>query len=336
MHQLRLSIIVPFYNVEKYIAQCLDSLLNQNIPYEEYEILCVDDGSPDNSMDIVRDYAKQYSNVILIQYVENQDVQKERVNKGVSVARNFGIENARGEYVCIVDSDDCLPYNALQVMIDGIGDADMWVGQLEYVADGSFRQFAEISHVEYWNNKTIIQRCIEDNPAIYSSCGKLYKRSVLQDVRFPVGYKYHEDSFFVFCCAQRCQKVVVTDARVYCYRTNPNSVSRGGFKESMYDMIKLAELKYGMVLKNYPEFSPIADNLLLKAYMAYLSNLINAPVKKYLKQCLIFRKKIIEYESSFISSGSSDDWRLRKMTTYFYLYYLLCHVKIITKRLLRK
>lgn len=96
-----LSVIIPAYNVEKYIGECLDSLVRQNIDKEEYEVICVDDGSSDKTPEILDEYAKQYSNICVIH----------KENEGVSVARNVGIENAVGEYLWFVDSDDFIVHN---------------------------------------------------------------------------------------------------------------------------------------------------------------------------------------------------------------------------------
>jgi len=105
---IKLSFIVPFYNVEKYIGACLDSLYAQDIPEEEYEVICVDDCSPDNSKSIVIQYQKKYKNLILIEH-EN--------NKGLGASRNTGLNAARGEYVWFVDSDDFVSINAVSKLI---------------------------------------------------------------------------------------------------------------------------------------------------------------------------------------------------------------------------
>ncbi len=101
---IKLTFIVPFYNVEKYIGACLDSLYAQDIPEEEYEVICVDDCSPDNSKSIVRKYQKQHSNLVLIEHP---------YNKGLGAARNTGIYAARGKYLWFVDSDDMVYSNVL-------------------------------------------------------------------------------------------------------------------------------------------------------------------------------------------------------------------------------
>ena len=98
---MKLSIIVPVYNVADYLPKCLDSLLVQDLSQNEYEIIVVNDGSTDNSGKIAEEYSKTYSNIILI----NQE------NQGLSGARNTGIQNAKGEYVQFVDSDDYLEPN---------------------------------------------------------------------------------------------------------------------------------------------------------------------------------------------------------------------------------
>ena len=93
---LKLSIIIPVYNVEPYIAKCLDSCLQQDLPADEYEIIVVNDGSPDNSVVIVKDYMQRYLNVRLVN----------RENGGLSAARNTGLAHANGYYVAFLDDDD--------------------------------------------------------------------------------------------------------------------------------------------------------------------------------------------------------------------------------------
>lgn len=104
MTNIRLSIIIPFYNVEKYIAECLDSVYNQDIPEEEYEVICVNDASPDHSRDIVLEYQKKHSNLILVEH---------EMNKKLGAARNTGRRVAHGKYIWNVDSDDMIEANCL-------------------------------------------------------------------------------------------------------------------------------------------------------------------------------------------------------------------------------
>ena len=105
---MKLSIILPIYNVEPYLEKCIRSLEDQDIPKDSYEIICVNDGSPDNSQQIVEKLQQEFSNIILI----NQE------NKGVSVARNVGIEKASGNYILFVDPDDTLKENCLASLLN--------------------------------------------------------------------------------------------------------------------------------------------------------------------------------------------------------------------------
>lgn len=101
-----LSIIIPIYNVEKYIDRCLQSIFSQNVPANDYEVICVNDGTPDNSMQIVKRYADKYSNLHII----NQP------NQGLSVARNSGMAIAKGDFLWFVDSDDYVTDNSLKLI----------------------------------------------------------------------------------------------------------------------------------------------------------------------------------------------------------------------------
>lgn len=104
----RLSIIVPFYNVENYLSKCLDSLLNQDIPLDDYEIIIINDGSTDSSHTIAESYLNQYQNIKLL----NQE------NKGTGAARNVGFKNSEGKYVFFVDSDDYIAPNCLNSLLN--------------------------------------------------------------------------------------------------------------------------------------------------------------------------------------------------------------------------
>lgn len=108
--KMKLSIIVPVYNVADYLAKCLDSLLAQDLPQNEYEIIVVNDGSTDNSGEIAQKYADKYANITLIT----------QANQGLSVARNTGIARAKGKYIQFVDSDDYLEENVLNKLIEQI------------------------------------------------------------------------------------------------------------------------------------------------------------------------------------------------------------------------
>lgn len=119
---MKLSIVVPVYNVEKYLSKCLDSLLDQNIQNDQYEIIVVNDGSTDSSGDIAKCYADSNSNITLI----NQE------NKGLSGARNTGIDAASGEYVWFVDSDDFIERNILNGLVRKMRDDDLDVLRFDY------------------------------------------------------------------------------------------------------------------------------------------------------------------------------------------------------------
>lgn len=117
-----LSIIVPVYNTEKYIKNCLESLLNQDIDKSMYEIICINDGSTDGSLMILQEYVKKYDNIILI----------DKENEGVSIARNVGMEKAKGDYVWFIDADDWIARECLGVIKQEIKKTNPSVLQIDF------------------------------------------------------------------------------------------------------------------------------------------------------------------------------------------------------------
>ena len=120
---LKLSIIVPLYNSEKYLPKCLDSLLNQDIPAQEYEVILVYDGSPDGSRMIADEYASRHSNIIVLS----------QPNKGTSGARNTGLSRACGEYLCFVDPDDYVLENSFDVLLRRMEEKNLDVLRFGYL-----------------------------------------------------------------------------------------------------------------------------------------------------------------------------------------------------------
>ena len=131
---LKLSIIVPVYKVEKYIRSCIESIFMQGLDDEEFEIIIINDGTPDNSMGVIEDIINQHKNIKVI----NQE------NQGLSVARNKGIVAARGEYILMSDSDDLLIYNSLKPLLEKA---------LESKADLVVADFLEMTTEEIQNLK---------------------------------------------------------------------------------------------------------------------------------------------------------------------------------------
>jgi len=153
---IKLSIIVPVYNYEKFIKRCLDSLINQDIDAGSYEIIVVDDGSIDNSREIAREYEKSYPNVRLLC----------QENQGVGRTRNSGINAARGKFIQFIDSDDYLRYNSLGKLLDIANGLDLDI--LKF----NFRMILE-------------NEAFEDNPVIDFSVGNVLN-----------GYEFIENFFF--------------------------------------------------------------------------------------------------------------------------------------------
>ena len=171
---MKVSIIIPVYNVEKYIGKCLDSLVNQTL--EDIEIIVVNDGSPDNSQKIIDKYVEKYPNKIKSFIKENG---------GQGSARNLGLKYAKGKYISFVDSDDWLEKNAIEEMYN------------EAIKSKSDIVICDM--VDHFNNnKTLYHNCtIYDN--VYevtpSACNKIFKRSIISNIKF-LGKLWYEDFNF--------------------------------------------------------------------------------------------------------------------------------------------
>ena len=208
----QVSVIIPVYNCEKYMGKCVDSVLNQS--YQNTEIVLIDDGSRDNSWKICNQYAKDYKNVRVIH----------QKNSGVSAARNTGLNNATGEYVMFVDSDDWLSPDTIRVMMNEFEqtELDLVASSISFdYEDGKAVKFEQpaISFNLQKNVNDFFQRlysCFFFN-AVYA---KLYKKSILEkyDIQFDRRYSILEDSTFVLNYLQYTKHICCLSMVGYHYR----------------------------------------------------------------------------------------------------------------------
>ncbi len=295
------SIVVPVYNVERFLRTCLDSIIGQT--YSKLEIILVDDGSTDSSLNICHEYEKKDYRV----HVFHQE------NRGCASARNFGLEHAGGEYISFFDSDDVMHSGMIENMVAVMENenADMVFGNYNVISeDGAFLRTVQVNSLYETDSPLFTQCSIEPFPG-----NKLYRLSILKKIGITwKKVSMGEDLTFYLCALLGCKKISRIDRPLFAYRIVNNSLSRKydlkilGIKsaflevESFYAKKKKIELflKYIEPLKiahYYYQFSKIKFykkedrekiNLFFKKEMKVL--------KKYKSKSLYIRNLYLKYQ----------------------------------------
>lgn len=215
----QISVIVPVYNVEKYLTQCIESILSQT--YQEFELLLIDDGSEDNSGSI----CDHYSNIDSRVHVFHKE------NGGVSSARNMGIEHAKGEWVCFVDSDDWIDKDTFEYI------TGLWKGA-DFLQFGYRRTGGTASEYSYVPSKVLrYSTSVYCTKKIYHSaiCGYLLKLNIIKKykINFPNHIKYGEDQAFILKTLICSSEIVILDRHFYNYRDREGSAMHASESISM-------------------------------------------------------------------------------------------------------
>lgn len=225
----RISIIVPIYKVEPYLHECIESILSQT--YQDFELILVDDGSPDNCGAICDEYAEKDSRIRVIH----------QQNGGLSAARNAGLDIAQGEYVTFVDSDDVLHPYYLEYLMRGLTENHADISLLHFVRFSEGDLFQDAVSYSVKAIKTGVEACYSlysDDAVIYTiACGKLYKTKLFQGVRYPVG-KIHEDEGTTYKLLYKAEKVAELDTALYGYRINANGIMGSSFSPKRYQAVE--------------------------------------------------------------------------------------------------
>lgn len=268
----QLSIIVPIYNTEKYLRKCVDSLLEQDL--DDYEILLINDSSPDSSIDIMKEYEEKFPNIIRIFSKENG---------GLGDTRNFGIPYAKGKYVTFVDSDDYIKENSLNRLCTKMDNEDLDILVYDFVK--------EYDNVDFIHEQAM--EIIDDKHYVLSTpnaCNKMFKTSIFQEngVRFPTKIWY-EDLAVIPGLVKYTKKIGYIHEGIYYYQFRSQSImNQVKYNPKMLEMINSINN-----LSPYLDEYPLELEFLSLHHLFYGSSLRLLPFKKYdeLETCLKTHEK---------------------------------------------
>lgn len=227
------SIIIPVYNVEQYLGECLESVFNQS--FQDWEAVCVNDGSTDGSAAILEAYSAKDNRLRIIT----------QPNGGLSAARNAGMKEANGDYILFLDSDDWLELDALETLARNLDGEDMlcFSGRRCFEETGNCHDADQLlektysTGMAYYNENALLHRDF----AFVCVVLRLYRRRFLldNDLHFKEGI-YHEDNLFTPIVCGFAQKVKVLNACLYDYRVRANSIMAKGNAKWLYDVLETA------------------------------------------------------------------------------------------------
>ena len=229
-----ISVIVPIYNVEKYLPRCIESIINQT--YNNLEIILIDDGSTDKSLEIAEKYKLKDNRINVFS----------KENGGASSCRNLGIQVANGYYVTFVDSDDSLDINAYSelMQLKRDEDFDIILFGMRILTEKRYanEKINEEVKEEIFQGNEVLDRffCINGKKMSTSSCNKLYKKNLLKDIRFVENYT-GEDIYFNYQAFKKAKVIIETSARYYNYFVRKGSVSYGKIKKNSFDCLIMWE-----------------------------------------------------------------------------------------------
>lgn len=266
------SVIVPAYNVEKYLEQCVSSILSQD--YQDFEIIIIDDGSKDSTTDIADRLHESDSRIKVIH----------KANGGVSAARNTGIENATGDYIAFVDGDDYWAKDYLSYMVSMAeqANADMCISTICYLTDKEPQTKKERIKVLFAEDGTVLLLY----PKVFVGCwNKLYSWSLLNDnnIRFKENLFFGEGLNFITNASQHAKRIAVGNRKVYYYRRdNIESATTSFSIERVYNGIEsLADIEKHLFLKTKKIYHALELHNTLYRVMSINKIYASGTVEKY-------------------------------------------------------
>lgn len=338
-NNIKVSIIVPVYNVEKYLEKCLNTLVNQTI--DKYEVIVVNDGSPDNSQQIIDEFKRKYPNIVKSFIKENG---------GLSDSRNYGVKKAVGEYLAFVDSDDYVSVDAYNVMYNKAKeeDADVVVCNFCKFYNNDISYVNNIKSIDNFNTN------IKTNPEILFQAksyawNKIYRRSwfLKNNFLFPVG-QWFEDSAIVYNMMYLANKISAVEDNLYFYKVDREGSITNTINNKMFDIFKSCESIIQFYKENTSDkrIIDVAERICQIHLFVRLNNLVKTNKKiftlKYYNKMLKFTKKYMHNwkENTYYFNGKKKGFYLKyrdkRLIMYIYILSPKKLIKFVKKVLLNK
>ncbi len=245
MKSQKISVIIPIYNSEEYLNKCITSVISQT--YSSIEIILVNDGSTDDSLNICNYYSKTDSRIKVIS----------QENRGVASARNAGMEQATGDFIGFVDSDDYISYDMYEKLINSAEKYHADIVECGYYTTDSDYKVVAINNLKndvIKGEYNCIQNYIKEENTTNYNVNKIYRRAILEGLKYP-NYKYSEDFYMNVMAHLRCDtKVIISDACYY-YHRHSNSATLKNISKYKFDVINSGKEVLGIINAKYPELS---------------------------------------------------------------------------------
>ena len=235
-----ISVIVPVYKVEPYLSRCIASILTQTVT--DFELILVDDGSPDNCGKICDEYAQKDKRIHVLH----------KGNGGLSSARNAGIdwvfENSYSQWITFIDSDDWIHPEFLELLLSGATSTNTDICVCEYIRTSEFTDFENLNNITI-QKITPEELFVKYHVTSVIACCKLYKKSCFENIRFPLG-KLHEDEYTTYKILFEKSQVSYLKEALYFYYTNPDSIMNSEWTPRRLDLISALEEQIAFFKKN--------------------------------------------------------------------------------------
>ncbi len=262
------SIILPLYNVEKYLKNCLLSIQNQN--YDNFEVICINDGSTDKSADIYKETVGNDPRFSLY----------EQKNQGLSYVRNLGMKLAKGDLITFVDSDDTITPDYLMVLVKGIveHDCDISIGAHNMIYS-KFTLPVKFPKSRIMTSQQALSYLMADFMIMNYSWAKCYKKELWDGIEFPVSHLY-EDVETIYKTFLKAKKIYVSNQPIYNYAIRPGSISQSKLEGRNRHLKRAYMNQMNGIAKIYPKFKKFGYFNCFKADIMYFYDQIIMQIKK--------------------------------------------------------